>query len=350
VAFNETVDLNNLPVTDLTSLSKTAEAFLRRAMLQNTTRASEKIWNEIVSGIKRRRPASAELIDALETARRQEPMQTSGNAFTTIAQEKDACGVALEIFGEDRATYIAHRKAPSKPAPFLQDLASVHIREDTMLMHDARVFPGWSEIRKYQVGAAEFEKNGEHLTILNVNRTPVERTLGVDLIYYQDRYDSYVLVQYKRMEPHHRSGWCFRPTDQQCKEELKRMQLFKKRFPPIDRALTLPSYRLKAEGFYFKLCREVSFKPLSDELIKGMYIPLDYWQLLLRDRATLWTGGGRIFHYENVGRHLSNTEFVNLVQQGWIGSSAGASRAITALIKQSISGNRSVIVGIQMSK
>ena len=44
--------------------------------------------------------------------------------------------------------------------------------------------------------------------------------------------------------------------------------------------ITELGYRLNPEAFYFKLCEEISFTPLSNNLIRGMYLPLDYWEIL----------------------------------------------------------------------
>ena len=63
----------------------------------------------------------------------------------------------------------------------------------------------------------------EYLTILNCNRQPLEQTLGVDLIYYSHRFDSFVLVQYKRMSEG-TQGAEYRPgNDPSHEKELERM-------------------------------------------------------------------------------------------------------------------------------
>jgi hypothetical protein len=35
--------------------------------------------------------------------------------------------------------------------------------------------------------------------MINVNRTPIEKTMGADLVYYDNTYRSHVMVQYKMM-------------------------------------------------------------------------------------------------------------------------------------------------------
>lgn len=46
-------------------------------------------------------------------------------------------------------------------------------------------------------------------------------------------------------------------------------------------------------------------------------------------------------------RHLSNTLFIELVQDGWIGSSGSASDQIRDLVRESISTGHSVLFGAQ---
>jgi hypothetical protein len=215
-----------------------------------------------------------------------------------------------------------------------------------MIAHDATVIPGWEDVSAHQIGSVVFERDDECLTILNVNRTPIEKTVGVDLIYYNHSYQAYVMVQYKRMTHHPGTGWFFRPTEAQCKEELDRMLAFKEVHPDSGTATVIREYRLSSECFYFKLCESVTFNPFEGGLIQGMYVPLDYWRLLLQAPEVKGRGGGVNFTYESVQRHLNNTQFIEIMQRGWIGSRARTTHVITDLIKKSLQGNRSAIVGI----
>jgi hypothetical protein len=46
-------------------------------------------------------------------------------------------------------------------------------------------------------------------------------------------------------------------------------------------------------------------------------------------------------------RHLSNTEFANLIRQGWIGTGAAQTNLIEKLVDAAFSEKRSVMIGIQ---
>src|SRR5215207_6209297 len=81
------------------------------------------------------------------------------------------------------------------------------------------IFGNWTEIRSGAVGIAEFQERDRRLTVINVNRAGVEHALGVDLVYYNHEFESYVIVQYKRMTSRaDSSGYKFRPDKQLRKE------------------------------------------------------------------------------------------------------------------------------------
>ncbi len=76
----------------------------------------------------------------------------------------------------------------------------------------------------------------------------------------------------------------------------------------------------------------------------------DYWELLLKAPEIKGPFGGLRFTYENVQRHLNNTQFADMVQRGWVGSRSNTTHVITELIKESLQGKRSAIVGIAQSE
>ena len=90
---------------------------------------------------------------------------------------------------------------PSEPAPFLSGLEQGQVIEDMMVSHDAKAMPGWFPEPENLIGVVKLSRRDgtEHLTIVNANRTSIETTLGVDLVYYLHSYRSFVMVQYKRM-------------------------------------------------------------------------------------------------------------------------------------------------------
>lgn len=266
------------------------------------------------------------------------------------AEEKDALLLATSIFGlKDRGKILDSMEIDltDDSAPFLRGLAASALREDTMINNDSRTFPGWEAWKQYQLDAIQFKNDkDERLTVMNVNRRPLESTLGVDLIYYHHQYESFVMVQYKRMTSKGEGRSVYRPTDTSYQSELENMKRVHEILERIEYPPSVSGYRLSSTGFYFKLCPAVTYAPLTPDLIKGMYIPLPYWELLVGSGLATGPEGGLAISYENVGRYLSNTTWCQLVQDGWIGTRLAGSEILNDLINASLAGDRSLMLAI----
>lgn len=84
------------------------------------------------------------------------------------------------------------------------------------------------------------------------------------------------------------------------------------------------------------------FEPISQKLCQGMYIPLDYMDVLLDSPYVHGPRGGKVITYANAGRHFSNTLFTSLMHEGLIGSSPNFSDQIYGEVYKSILEGRSV--------
>ena len=122
-----------------------------------------------------------------------------------LTEERDALGLALQIFDPQlsasvlRSTTLSVDATSTPDAPFLMALQNSDLPEDLGIAHDARVSDGWVPRGVPVVGATRFERSGQALMVANVNRTRIENVLGVDLLYFQEAYHSFIFVQYKRM-------------------------------------------------------------------------------------------------------------------------------------------------------
>ena len=241
-------------------------------------------WAEFIRALKELRPKSAVDIERLIRLRTLSRISLDKKGFETVALERDAVGLALDIFGQDRQRVLKAWLPTDRPAPFLEGLRTAKVGEDIMVQHDAHVFGDWKVLRKYVTGAVEFLRDNEKLTIYNANRTDVEHTLGVDLLYYHHKYNSYVLVQYKRMNRETRKQrpdeFVYRPIDKSYREEIDRIRNFLRGNKDDLSAVFLREYRLNPSAFYFKLCPKLTLQPLSTDLIRGMYFPIDYWEVI----------------------------------------------------------------------
>ena len=121
----------------------------------------------------------------------------------------------------DRSELLLWRE-PAAPSSFLAGLQPRAPIEDRLIDYDASVFDGWKLVERDAVGRAVFAEGQNLLTVINVNRSAIERTLGVDLVYFNHRFRSFVLVQYKRMR--RESGRSVYRPDKGLEKELRRMR------------------------------------------------------------------------------------------------------------------------------
>ncbi|HVM36643.1 MAG TPA: hypothetical protein VM784_15065 [Actinomycetota bacterium] len=177
------------------------------------------------------------------------------------------------------------------------------------------------------------------MTVLNTNRTPIERVLGVDLVYYTHRYCSFVIVQYK-MFRNENGKWTYRPDDQ-FEEELRRMRVL----PAAEWDGSAASFRLSSDPRYLKLCWPQSDEPTATELVKGRYLPVEFWE---GAEKGLFRGkrDGLVIHDESLDRSFTNSGFIDLVAAGWIGTRGAPTETIEEVILASLDANRSVMLAV----
>ena len=286
-------------------------------------------------------PDAARAWELVEAETQREPPELWPNeGVPTVAYERDAVGLALTIAGMSRDEVMSDWDGDTE-APFLRGLSEFRVYEDAAILHDTTVFGNWKGLASSVIGIARFEERGRHMTIVNANRTPIEKTLGCDLIYYTHDYDAYVLVQYKRLGKAAK-GWEFRPdADANFDDELKRM-----------RAIAAPArvkddpehYRMGENFCFIKFCKPVTNEPFSGELSSGMYLPLDYFDSLVKADRLKGPKGGRVLTYENAGRWLNNSAFVGLVERSWVGARGLTSTQLANVLRRSLAAKHSLIL------
>ncbi len=175
------------------------------------------------------------------------------------------------------------------------------------------------------------------------NRTKIEQTLGVDLLYYIRDYNAYVLVQYKRLRKASKD-WEFRPSaDGSFSAELARMRAIAE---PCSDQGDPEDHRLGDNFCFIKLCKpttRLAAAP-SGELSAGMYLPLDYFEKLVATGRLSGPRGGVVLRYDNVGRWMSNSSFISLVERAWVGTRRLTSGQVTEMVKRALDAEHSVIL------
>jgi hypothetical protein len=266
------------------------------------------------------------------------PPEIRGQGLQSAAQEADAVRLALDIAGIPRNELRGVR--PDGYTSFLERLEYVRASEDTTIAYDSMRFLDFDRLDT-PAGVVTFRKGGERLIVANVNRQPLEHTTGADLIYINEPLRSFVLVQYKTMrrEPGDLSRMVYRPDDQLLRE-LERMR----KFGPAADDGTPASYRLSSATCFLKLCKPVTTLDRGRDLVSGMYLPLDYYDVLTSSPDVRGPRGGVVLSYDTVQRHVSNDLFVGLVRGGWIGSRGATSAELEDLVLSGLNAGRSITV------
>jgi hypothetical protein len=258
-----------------------------------------------------------------------------------VAFERDAVGLALEMAGleGERQTALSAWDG-DEDEPFLIGVPTFTALEDRAIEHDAQVFGDWELIKRSAVGITRFQSRGRRVTVINVNRAGVEKAIGVDLIYYTQKYDAYVLVQYKRRDSDSEERWVYRP-DSHFDQQLERMR----NLVEDDTDPTSPQqYRLDERCCFLKFCVPTLPEAFSTDLIKGAYLPIAYWDCLARSGALKGERGGRLLTGKTVDRYLNNTQFIDLVQASWVGSRGATSKQIEQVVRAGLEANESLIL------
>ncbi|MER8651196.1 MULTISPECIES: hypothetical protein [unclassified Mesorhizobium] len=263
-----------------------------------------------------------------------------------LAVEKEMVAAALSFAGIDRDE-LRDWSLPHRPgSSFLDGLPQVRLREDAMVMNDMTNVPGFEYVRTVARSAAVFENGNTRLTVVLANHLAIEEQLGGDLIYYNETLGAFTIIQYKAMEMGENNTAIFRLPDRKLSEEIGRMKVHLGALQSC-RPNDLPEgFRLLENPFFIKLCPRIDFEAGETGLIKGMYLPLDFWNLLEADSRKVGSRGGRLITFENVGRYFDNTSFISLVANGWIGTSIYQSALLRPIVRDLVETGRPFTVAV----
>jgi len=382
VEFSEYVDLQGIP---LQTLESRLNARIRRYFI-NTSSGSGGLfppatWSALLETIRSERPDLDAEIDRLLSLSLYSGVRFGGEAADILLQERDALGVSLDIFSgnnklrkrvlggwsppEDSVTDFradmenVHLAAmltdlPPNRQSFLQGISeryhkeepaeqqNLFIQEESAIQHD--LF-NWPEMTvKHISGRSVFGQGDRRLEVTYANRNSLEKTLGVDLVYFNQPFGQFVLVQYKLMSKES-TAMMYRP-DEQLRKELERMDTVFHSLRIDTEIQAHEEYRLSEDGFVLKLVPNQGLQPASGELIPGMYIPRQYMHFLLGKNGPKGPNGGIQITFENAPRYLNNTQFADSVRSGWIGTRGVQSDQLHEVIRQYYETGKAVMVAI----
>lgn len=302
----------------------------------------------LIAAIGELAPEVASRLHRLDENRLNFVQRLPGPARDNLAMQKDSVGLALRFASLDprRVSQWAPPAADEKVGSFLDGLPQARLREDAMIVHDLDTVPGFEVVKNYPFAARVFHGGGVRLTVILANKLPLEEQFGTDLIYVNETYRAFVMVQYKAME---RSGTKheFRLPNEQLSKEIDRMSATQEVLSRLAPDPSRSGFRLNQCPFFLKLCARLHFDPDQSGLFPGMYLPLDYWQRLVSDEATLGVRGGRRITFENVGRRLSESDFVSLVANAWVGTTLRDHFELTDLVREILETGKTVALAVR---
>ncbi|MGH8291254.1 MAG: hypothetical protein ACREV7_20020 [Steroidobacteraceae bacterium] len=269
---------------------------------------------------------------------------------TNLAEQKETLSTALDIAGIGTSEVLAWSPVEGEPRSFLEGMPHVYLREDAVLISDYSDMPGFDVIKKYPFAARQFQATDNpsiRLKVIMANRLPLEEQTGADLIYYNETFKSFVMVQYKSMNKGKKGAeFRWQPGDKLA-EEIDRMDGLLQALAAVPDDPAAASFRLHSNPFFLKLCPRLIFNPDDKGLAKGMYLPLDFWKALAADPVTKGPRHGRVITYDNVSRRLSNSQFLALVAQAWVGTTVPQSRLLEQVIESVIQTGKTVTLAVK---
>jgi hypothetical protein len=243
-----------------------------------------------------------------------------------LALQRDAIGISFEIAGlADLRRQVFRKVQPvtnaTKADSFISLMDQQRPQERMLLDHDRSVLETMVAEGKYET--ATYSEGRRRLRVWTVDKGPVERIAGVDLVILNQDFNSLLLLQYKCMELTYtpRSQvWKYYPNEQFHKE-IARMKnvrrLIRKHSTPSGR---MEDIRLQGSSLYFKFCKRLPLSQQDGELADGMFMSLSNTEALLVSHAAADPEETRVIGYDNCERYFNNSLFAALARDGWIGS------------------------------
>jgi hypothetical protein len=298
-------------------------------------------WDEIVSSLIKVDSNNRKLLDSILT---KNIKYDKTNRNYIVATERDAIGLVLRVADLDtELNDIVKWNITDCDTPhFLKNLRSLNLREDQLIINDFTCFGDLKVIKEYKNTVCTLSNGRNKVSIIYTNRTSLENNIGVDLIYYDHNYQTFIFVQYKRLVEENKNYVYRANSDKSLIKEIERMNNLKTCMIE-DR----DDYRINNEIFYFKFCKEKQ-EIYTKDLCQGFYLPKDFFDLIYNRQKK--ENKSIIFSYDIVGRYLSNTLFIELIKSGLIGSKSVNADSISKIINEILESGKSLILATNKSK
>lgn len=289
-----------------------------------------KTWLKFLEILKREYPESAKAIDDLWQSVILSNDVFFDKNYVGLETRHDAIGLCLDAAGMDKNRRRYNGKL-DKDNPFINFINDMPLQERDIIEYDRRIFESiFSNDNSYK--KAYFNQYEHNLIVRTIDKGPLEHSLGVDLLIFNENFHSIVFVQYKCMELENKY-WRYRP-DKQFNKENKLMQDAEENLLSDKCDEYNKYYKLNTEAFYFKFCKRVSTGELyNGGLSKGIILGRADTQHFFKTKVAKGGKGGKYIGYENCRHHLCNSLFIDLIKDGWLGFSYQDDEQLTAIIK-----------------
>jgi len=309
-------------------------------------------WNPVLEAIKRLRPQFAGRLEALVALREERTALAGRDArILRLSEQRDALGLTLDIASLDRKTVLrgAHLSQIDVATSVLDLLDYQPLHEQDLIRHDQEIFQ--DILSADQTRSGRFVGPGAREVRVHVyDKKPLETVLGIDLLIYMADFESYILLQYKSMEPKSDDRgrtWSYL-VDGQLLSQVQAMDRAVAAIAeqPAQIAHAMNHWRLTDEAFYFKFCETTRPDSRDDALVAGITLGHSHLKRFLDLPEARGERGGHRVGYSNCPRYLNNTQFVELARGGWIGCDRRGFAFISEVIQAGLEGGRAAMFAV----
>lgn len=247
-------------------------------------------------------------------------LRVTGDAGHQLREERDAIQTAISLAN----LQIKQPVFDSSPGTIDHAVQMLNSNifvdnEDDLIFADLRRFDRGGVLADVSGSTSLYRDRRVTLVIANVNRKPLERALGVDLLYLDVDRNSYIFVQYKRLRDYGRGydtvvdpevddRWRY-TNKRDIREQLARMRSLGDH-PPS----TASDWRIVDNPFWFKFVRPLDYDSKDPRVLTGMYVPSSYLRTGIDSDSFVGPRGGFALGYWNT-RYLNRSVFVTALTE-----------------------------------
>lgn len=257
-----------------------------------------------------------------------------------LGLQKDALGIALRAGGIelDPLTEWSAEAMRRQGRFFLQGITPRYT-ENSMVREDLETVPGLELFDATGTAVRHFQSMkspSRKMTVIMAANEPLESKTGVDLIYFNEEYESFTIVQYKVMESGSRGPAFNLRSNDRLLGQIQRMEEVWEQIRLDSTGQDPGAFRFSRNPFFLKFCPRKPLEPDSTAMFPGMYLPLSFWKRLHTSGRLLGPRRDSVLTYDNVGRWLSNSDFITLLSKSWVGTSPRESALLKEVIREAL--------------